>query len=936
VKEMSSSSLGNVVVAIKAVDEASGVMGKIQSSLGLLGGALQNLGGGFAAVGTVVQGFAAGGVAGAAIGALGEVAKGLQDCIKEATSSEAVFASLGAAVTRSGTAWDTVSEATKNALLAMQKTTTYSDEELAAALERLMTFGLSYDDAMKALGKTLDFASAKHMDLETAATLVGKAMDGNTAILKRYGVDVATSKDAAVALKDAHDAAATAIKAMGGSVDAWVTSVTTAIGADSAFGSGLTSAKDKAQYLIDQFQQGNIDLPQFTQAMTSLGVQLDETKMKGGTAEEVLSKLNEQFGGAAGEAAKTYAGTQERLKNATEEVGERIGTIFLPALTSLTEGMIPVVDWLGQGVDAITGWMTEVGKMPEVQGAITFVTEAFQGLGKYLGDVWKFMQDTFGPALTELMGAFKELWDALSPIGDALKELLGIFGDTGNLDLLKMAISFVVLEIRAVADIIKEVAPYIKAFAQAFRDAADFVTPILTQIVAAIRAFTADLQSVFQAFYDWLVGGSLCTDIWNQVVMIAGRMIGQMLTDLGTKLFSPMQTAFTDALQQVQSTWSTGWQSVQTTFNTITSQVQTDLNTRLDTMIVDLRESTNQYAPTAAFALQGMQGSMNAGMSLIHGDWQGGLTQMQTALGLYWQAVQSATGIAFATLQGTWSTSWQAIQTTFNTITSQVQSDLNTRLNTMIADLRESTNQYAPTAASALQGMQSTMNGIMLFIRGDWQGALTSLQNALNSYWQAAQSATTTAFAVLQGLFTGGMSTIRGILDAAIAGMEAIWTAFIGFMSQGLGQLQGILGAASASVTSTVATMQTAAGNAVSGIQATLSGAWNAITQGAQSLLDALVGHSIWTDMLDEMQAQTASALGNILGNFQGTFGNVAFSVPTVPVQTSTMQTSARPAPALSPNTQLITIPITVMLDGQVISKSVKKILIEERQYRDR
>jgi len=836
---MSSSSLGNVVIAIKAVDEASGIMGKIQASMGLLGGALQNLGGGFASVGTVVQGFAAGGVAGAAIGALGEVAKGLQECIGEATASEAVWASLGAAVERAGGSWQTLKKGTEDALLAMTKTTTYSDEQLAAALEKLMTFGLSYDDAMKALGTTLDFASAKHMDLETAATLVGKAMDGNTAILKRYGVDLATSKDAAAALDAAHKTAAQSIKALGDGVGVWVTQVTAAIGADSQFETGLSGAKDKAQYLIDQFKAGNIDLPQFTTAMQSLGVQLDEAKMKGGSAEEVLSKLNEQFGGAAQAQAETYAGIQERLKNATEEVGEKIGMIFLPALASLTEGMLPVVDWLGKGVDATSAWLTEVGKMPEVQGIMAAVNEAFSGLGKYLEGVWKFIVDNFGPALKELFDAFKDLYDAVSPIFDALKELAGAFGDTSGMDIFKGMLMVLVINIRAIAEIIKEVAPYIKAFAQAFRDAADFVTPILTQIVAAIRTFVDDLRVAFQGFYNWLVGGSLWIDLWNQVVMIASRMIGQLLADLSTKLFSPMQAAFTSALQQVQSTWSTGWQSVQTTFNTITSQVQTDLNRRLDTMIANLRESTNQYAPTAAFALQ---------------------------------------------------------------------------------------------------GMQSTMNGVMALIHGDWQGALTSLQNALNSYWQAAQNATTTAFGVLQGLFTGGMSAIHGILDAAIAGMEAIWTAFIGFMSQSLGQLQGILGSASASVTATVATMQTAAGNAVSGIQATLSGAWNAITTGAQDLWNTLVGHSIWTDMLDEMQAQTASALGNIVGNFQ----NMSLAVPaTVPYALPTRLSPAAAAPAatVAPSIaapQSITIPITVTLDGQVVAKTVKKILIEERQYRDR
>jgi len=747
---MSERSLGSVVVAIKAVDEASSIMDRIRASCGVLGNTLGDLGGGFASVGSVVSGFAGAGVAGAATAALGEVIKGLKWSISEAGASEQAFKNLADAVTRSGTSWTSVEGKTRDYLSQLQRTTVYSDEALAGIVERLLTFGMTYDQAMGAAGAALDLAAAKHMDLQSAADVMGKAFMGNASILKRYGIEVDASKDSSVVFSEA------------------------------------------------------------------------------------LAKVNEQFGGAAQEQAKTYVGIQERLKNATSEVGEKIGGMLLPALASLTEGFIPVVNGVGEVVGAYQSWAAEVEKTAPAWLKTSTYLNALSG---YMQDLWKFIQDTFGPALQELGAAFKELGDALSPIGEAIQELMSVFGDTSGMDLFKGMLMVLVINIRAIAEIIKEVSPYIKAFAQAFRDAADFVTPILTQVVGAVRTFAEDLRSVFQAFYTWLVGGSLWTDLWNRVLAVTSQMIGQLLADLSMKLFSPMQTAFTNALQQVHSTWSTGWQTVQTTFDTITSQVQANLNTRLNTMIADLRDSTNQYAPTAAFALQ---------------------------------------------------------------------------------------------------GMQNTMNGVMALIRGDWQGALTSLQNALNSYWQAAQSATTTAFAVLQGLFTGGMGAIRGILDAAIAGMEAIWTAFIGFMSQGLGQLQGILGAASASVTSTVATMQTAAGNAVSGIQATLSGAWNAITQGAQSLWDALVGHSIWTDMLDEMQAQTASALGNILGNFQGTFGNVALSVPTMPVQTSLRQTITTPAPTPSPSVQSITIPITVTLDSQVITKSVKKILIDERHYRER
>jgi len=830
-----SSSLGNVVVAIKAVDEVSGVMGKIQASMGVLGGTLQSLGGGFSTVGNVIQGFAAGGVAGAAITAVGEITRGLESCIKEATSSEAVWASLGAAVTRSGIAWDTVKTATEGALLAMSKTTTYSDEQLAAALEKLMTFGLSYDDAMQALGKSIDFAAAKHMDLESAATIVGKAMDGNTAILKRYGVDIASSKDAAAALKDAHDAAGTAIKAMGASVDAWVTSVTAAIGADSTFESGLAGAKDKAQYLIDQFKQGNIDLPQFTQAMTSLGVPLDEAKMKGGTATEVLAKLNEQFGGAAQAAAGTYAGIQERLKNATGEVGEKIGTIFLPALASATEAMIPLVDAFGKGVDAAQAWFTEMAKTPEVKGFVDALGPAWDSFMGYLNSVWKVIQDSFGPALQELWGALKDIWDALQPAIDAFKEIFGALSSGGeDVDAFKLLIQYLAAEIRVIADVIKFVAPYIKQFAEAFKAAANFISPVLAQMSKDIGGFIDWLKTAFSDFYTWLVGGSLWQDMWNALTSIASTMIGALLGDLGAKFFEPMKAAFTGAMQTVKDIWDTSWQAVQTTFDTITSQIQTGLNTRFDEMKTFVTANLGEYAPIANNALSGMQSAMNAVMALIHGDWQGFLDGMSQATYIFWNVIQGAT---------------------------------------------------------------------------------------------------TTAFSILQSSFTGSMDTIKGILDAAISFMQGAWGGFSDFMSRGIDALKGAISGAQSWLESTYASMQATASSAMSALEGIVMAAVNAIVAAAQSLWSQLVGGSIWTDLMETMQSQAYSALGNIADAFQDMSLAVPATIPYLPPAVSSggvgPATSQGAAQAFS-----FTIPVTVTLDGQVISRQVEQRIVERVNLR--
>ena len=802
------SEVGRIVGVLQVRDEATGVIGQFNSAAQSLFGTMKDLGGSLGAVGGVLSsafsGFATGGPAGAALGAgaavLGEVVSGIKACVTEATSSEAIWASLGAAVNRTGESWTALKTGTEAALLSMSKLTTYSDEQLAQALEKLMTFGLSYDEAMKALGETIDFAAAKHMDLESAATLVGKAMDGNTAILKRYGVDITTTKDQAAELAKEQDAAAKAIKAMGAGVDAWIISVTAAIGADSTFEAGLTTAKDKAAFLVEQFKQGAIDLPQFTTAMTSLGVPLDEVALKGGTAEAVLGKLNEQFGGAATAAAETYAGIQERLKNATQEVGEKIGTIFLPALASLTEGMLPLVDNLGKAVDATSAWLTEVAKMPEVKGILDVLGPAFDSLGKYLGELWKLLVDQLGPALTALLGALKDLWDAVSPIGDAIKEVLSAFGDTSNIDLFKILIMTIVVQIQAVATVIKDVAPYIKAFAQGFKEAVDFITPILVQISTGITGFLDALRTAFQSFYTFLVGGSLWQDLWNSVLSIATSGIASLLAAVGTTFLDPIKAVFETAGAGIKTAWDGLWAGITApggvsgAFDAIKNKFL-EMNTEGSAALEELKSAFvskfGEIAPGVAPAFDALTAANKAAGDLMRGDMQGAVNDIQAAFSKGWKAIQTTaqtiwdamkaasdtwiSGVkgtiddTMAAVKTNWDTVWRGIEALAKT----VEDSISASVDTWIKGVQASITSTVDTLKSAWDTLWNTFGSVLDSVFPAIQATVTgSLINPLTEKMSALITTVQTAWA---NTWTGMVETFQGLTSGIQAAVAGVW-----------------------------------------------------------------------------------------------------------------------------------------------------------------
>ena len=562
--------------------------------MGVLGGSLGQLGGGFSSVGNVISGFAGAGVMGAASAAISEGIQGLQWAVTQAGEAETAITNLSIAVEKSGTAWATVSEATQKTLGDMQSVTTYSDEQLAAALERLLTFGMSYDDAMKALSTTVDLAAAKHLDLQTASDLVGKAFTGNTAILSRYGIDITTAKEASSALEESQKLLGQAIEAAGYDLGDMSGDLAELLPNFDELGIKFDDAKTVAKGLADALAEGKISTQDYAGILQSVGVNIDTTKLSASGFSGVMDQLNERFGGTAQDQAKTYAGIQERLKNATSDLGEKIGGLLLPALAGITEGMIPVVDWLGEGIAKAQGWIETLSKMPEVKAASDALSTAFSGLQKWFGNVASAAMEELGPALSELWDAFKAIANALEPVFEALGEIWAAFTEgEGSGNILKDILSMVAESIKLIALGIKEAAPYIKMAAQAFKDAADFIVPPIQAMMKTIGDFIAWLRDTFQGFYNWLVGKSLWSDMWGAVASLTTQMAGQILGNLTKGLLDPMRNAISSALSAIKSMWDSAMRGLgdaaKSIWNLLTGHsIWTDM---LDQMVSQTRDA---------------------------------------------------------------------------------------------------------------------------------------------------------------------------------------------------------------------------------------------------------------------------------------------------------------------------------------------------------
>lgn len=164
-------------LVIKATDNATPNISKVGKALGKLkkGGAAVGDGLGKAAVGIAGIGAAAIGFAVAAtVAAAGE---------------EEQNARLNSVMKTRGMLTDANTAAVQNQISKMADLA-ISDDAVRESLITATAFTKNFNDALKIQNVAADVAAAKHISLEEATTLVGKAYQGNTKGLKGLGVEV--------------------------------------------------------------------------------------------------------------------------------------------------------------------------------------------------------------------------------------------------------------------------------------------------------------------------------------------------------------------------------------------------------------------------------------------------------------------------------------------------------------------------------------------------------------------------------------------------------------------------------------------------------------------------------------------------------------------------------------------------------------------------
>jgi hypothetical protein len=327
----------------------SGVLGEFGSAIDGIGASL---------AGVVEHGKSVGpmlaGVGGAVAGlGLGLAAMGSKD--------KAAHEQLKVAIENTGRSYSAYSGEVEKAIKHQEK---YGDtaHETENALQTLTQATGDPTKAFKLLGEATDLAAAKHIGLTDAATTLGKVYNGNTKVLKEFGITVTKSAPIIKAAETASKNATKADKALGDAkrklgdlelVDAGKKKLSTA----------------EANRLRDAETKVKASVLLSVDAHRRLGVAQEAAKNATLHQHDAVTKLAAKLQGQGDAAANTFTGHIHAMQAKIEDAASAFGEKFGPALTVAGTALAGVGG-------AVSAGSAILGTFKTTQEAATTATEA--------------------------------------------------------------------------------------------------------------------------------------------------------------------------------------------------------------------------------------------------------------------------------------------------------------------------------------------------------------------------------------------------------------------------------------------------------------------------------------------------------------------------------------------------------------------------------
>lgn len=378
-----------------------------------------------------------------------------------AATEEVGIARLSAAVEASGAAWAEASPEIEAYLAAEAKRTALDDGEGRESVSRLTAITQDYRKALALLPVVQDLAAAKGMGLASAAQIVGRVVEGNTGILRRYGIVLEKGATATEALEALQQRFAGTAEAMANTYEGSTRRLDVATGnLKETIGGALlpilTEMKLRFADLAERL------LPIVQAALTAIGPAI------------------QQAAGMIWDALGTIVHVIAEVMGTTEAQGAQGGRAFGVAFAKGIEAVLPYIIGVIKGIAKVIQYWFKPHSPPKIAKDI----------------------DKWGEALVQLY--FKSFKDAdFGPVESFSSQLQGLLESAISANLLKPKdlTSFMVRTSGAFAQLFREVKQFGVASAASLQALRSQAGPVGAQVEKLARAFL--MPDLTKQMQDW-------------------------------------------------------------------------------------------------------------------------------------------------------------------------------------------------------------------------------------------------------------------------------------------------------------------------------------------------------------------------------------------------------------------------------------------------
>jgi len=416
----------------------------------------------------------------------------------------------------------------------------YTSHETADALRVLTQATGDPAKALQLLGTTTDLAAAKHIGLTDAATKLGKVYNGNTKLLKEFGISVAKTGNLTKAAATATTAAQTADKRLGDAKQRLADVEQLFAGK-----SKLTTAE---QIRLRNAQQ-NVMTATANATAAHRKATLAQQAARDATAHQhdAVTQLAAKLKGQASASADTFTGRLKAMGATVEDAAARFGEKYGPALTvagtaltalggatTATKGIVEAFSATQKTATAATEAVTVAEDAEAVSswaalGPLLLIIAAVAALvvvGYVIYRNWKTIWNGIKAAIAFVWDWIKGHWPLLLGI------LMGPIG---------LAVAYIITHWKQVLAGIQAVWTWIK-----------------TAWNAVYGWFTAPILSAYNAIVGWFRG-----------ILGAVQSVWKWISANWSRIYGWITSVFSNAVHAVQSAMTSIWNAITGVYNWI-------------------------------------------------------------------------------------------------------------------------------------------------------------------------------------------------------------------------------------------------------------------------------------------------------------------------------------------------------------------------------